>query len=198
MADILSNVYIWYAFRKLIDIFFGMYQKRIRIMRNAGITDRMSVIDIACGTGQYNALTKGKYLGIDLNGEYIDYARGIYKEDENRKFICADINTLSISDYSYDVALLIDVVHHLTDEENQVLFGILNRVATHFMVVCDPIKQSRYNLIGRLLTALDRGKYIRAEENLLDLIKRDFNIESVINLKIMGIENICVIAKPKK
>jgi len=29
------------------------------------------------------------------------------------------------------------------------------------------------------------------------LVKENFNIESIINLKMMGTENVCVIAKPK-
>lgn len=197
MANILNNVYIWHTFRKLIDIFFGTYQKRIKAMRRAGITDKMSIIDIACGTGQYSAFAKGKYLGIDFNQKYIDYARRIYKENENRKFICADANAFNIGDSSYEVALLIDAIHHLTDEENRTLFKTLNRVATNFIVICDPVKQSRYNFIGQLLTALDRGKYIRTREDLSGLIKKNFNIESITNLKMMNIENVCVIAKPK-
>lgn len=195
--NILDNEYIWTIFRKFIDIFFGIYRKRMEVIRRAGITNKMSIIDIA-GGGQYSTLTKGKYLGIDLNPKYINYAKKVYRENGNRKFLCADANTTAIANSSYEVALLIDATHHLSDEENRTLFKTLNRVASKFIIICDPIKQSTNNLIGRFFTALDRGHHIRPKNKLLDLIEENFIIQEIINLKMMGIQSICIIARPKK
>lgn len=194
---ILDNPTVWNTFRKIEDVLFGLYKKRKVTIRNFGITNTMSVIDIACGTGQYSTITKGEYLGIDLSKKYIESAQKIYGS-RNKKFICEDANTAMILDAAYDVALLIDATHHLSNEENKNLLKTLNRVASKAVIICDPITQRRGNLLGRFLTSLDRGSYIRPREKLLQLIGQTLEIERVVDLKIMATENICVLARPKQ
>lgn len=195
LENILKNAAIWHLSRKIIDILFGLYQKRLGIIKSLGITNNMSIVDIACGTGQYSTLTKSDYLGVDLNPEYINHAKKIYKEP-NKKFLCTDANCLPKSTV-YDVALLIDATHHLTDEENKKLFGTLNRLAKHYVIICDPIKQKTGNNIGKFFTSIDRGSYIRSKQDTLGLISDMFNVKKVIDLKIMGIESVCVLAQPR-
>ena len=197
LTKILDNSLIWRIFRKGIDLVFGLYRKRIQVIRDFGITKDMSVIDIACGTGQYSRITDADYLGVELNNKYVEAANKTYGT-EKRRFICADANTAVIKDSAYNVAILIDATHHLSDPENKNLLATLNRVASRSIVVCDPIKQSPSNLIGRFLTSLDRGNYIRPKNELLDLIGSVLTIEKVVDKKMMGTETICVLAKPKK
>jgi len=194
ITNILEIPFIWRLFRKIIDVFFGLYRKRMAVIREFGVTRENSIIDIACGTGEYSQITDAKYLGIDLNKKYIETARKVYT---GKEFLCADANTAKIVGGSYDVALLIDATHHLSDQENTTLLRNLNRVASQYVIICDPIKQKRWNLTGRLLTYLDRGQFIRSEENLLELVKNDLSIQGVARLKMMGIESICILAQPK-
>ena len=104
ITDILEYPVVWQSFRKIIDILFGIYRKRKNVIRRFGITNQVSVIDIACGIGQYSAITNGQYLGIDLNEQYITTAKKLYG-NANKKFLRADANTSKISADSYDVAL---------------------------------------------------------------------------------------------
>ena len=196
-TKILENQVIWRIFRKTIDILFGLYRKRIAVIRSFGITENTSIIDVACGTGQYSAITENKYLGVDISKKYTDTANRIYETDK-KKFLCADANTAAIQDASYDAALLIDATHHLSNQENQKLLATLNRVASQSVIICDPIKQKPINLIGRFLCALDRGNYIRPKNDLLDLIGVILKIEKVVDMKMMGIESVCVLAKPRR
>lgn len=196
-TKILEHQIIWRTFRKTIDLLFGLYRKRIAVIRSFGITENMSIIDIACGTGQYSAITENKYLGVDMSREYIDAANKLYGT-EKRRFLCADANTAAIQDASYDTALLIDATHHLSDQENQKLVATLNRVASHSIVICDPVKQKPANLIGRFLCFLDRGNYIRPKNELLNLIGGTLNVEKVVDMKMMGIESVCILARPRK
>lgn len=194
---ILGNPAVWRVLRKIQDLLFGLYSKRIAVIRNFGITDVMSVIDVACGTGQYSAITKADYLGVDLNEKYINDATKTYGTAK-RKFLCADANTAAIKESSYDAAILIDATHHLSDQENKTLLATLGRVASKYVIICDPVIQKPANLIGRFLTYVDRGNYIRPRQALLDVISSALKIEKVADLKMMGIESICILARPQK
>lgn len=197
MLKILDNVYFWLIFRKTTDLLFGLYRKRMAVIRSLGITEEMSILDIGCGIGQYSILTKTKYLGIDLSNEYIEYAKKLHEKDKNRKFVCADVNSANITNSSFDVALLIDTLHHLSNEENKKLFDTLNRVASNYIVICDPIKQKQTSLIGRFLVNLDRGHYIRSKGDLIQMVQEVFIVEKIVELKIMGVESICILAHPQ-
>ena len=196
ITDILEHPVVWQPFRKGIDILFGIYRKRKNVIRRFGITNQVSVIDIACGTGQYSTITNGRYLGIDLNEQYIATAKKLHGNN-NKIFLCADANTSKISNSSYDVALLIDATHHLCDEENRTLIKTLDRIASKFIIICDPVTQNKKNWIGRFLTYMDRGAYIRPKKELISLISETLIIEKIVPLKMMGTESICVLAKPK-
>lgn len=194
---ILKNPTIWRFFRKTLDLFFGLYRKRFAILRSFGIAENTSVIDIACGTGEYSAITNGRYLGVDMSQQYIDRAQKLYGT-ENKKFLCDDANTAAIKDASYEAAILIDATHHLPDDENRALFKTLNRVASKTIVICDPVAQEKGNLIGRFLIYLDRGNYVRPKEMLLNMIKETLNIEKVQDIKMLNVISVCVMAKPRK
>lgn len=194
---ILKPPAVWRFFRKTLDFFFGLYRKRFSVLRGFGITEQTSVIDIACGTGEYSAVTNGKYLGVDLDKKYIERAQKLYGA-ENKKFLCANANTADIHNASYETAILIDATHHFTDDENRSLFKTLNRVASKTVVICDPVIQEKRNLIGRFLISIDRGNYVRPKEKLLGLIGETLNIEKVKDMKMMGVTSVCILARPRK
>ena len=157
----------------------------------------MSVLDVGSGIGQYSELTKGRYLGIDMNKEYINQAKQIYIDNPSINFLCEDLGKAELSEAAFDVSLLIDFTHHLSTEELNRVFFELNRVTSQYIVICDPVKQSAKNLLGRLLTYLDRGEYIRSEAELITLISNHFEILKVKKSRgLMSIEGVFVLAKP--
>ena len=195
---ILDNPYIWQFFRGLLEYVFHQYSKRIAIIRSFGITDQMSVLDVGCGTGQITKLTRGRYVGIDMNEGYIDWAKRLYKNDASKEFLCENLGKAKIPESAFDVSLLIDFTHHLSDQELNNVFLELNRVTSQYIVICDPVKQRAKNLVGRFLTYLDRGKHIRTEDDLISLIDSYFRVLEVKKSRGMGIEGIYMLAKPKK
>src|SRR3954447_1801184 len=94
------------------------------------------VLDICCGTGEYvecgtrNAERGtgggGAYLGVDLNAEYIAYARERYGARQGVAFEAADATQLRLLAGSFDRALFCNSMHHFPDELNR---GILREVA---------------------------------------------------------------------
>jgi SAM-dependent methyltransferase len=195
---ILDNPRIWQFFRGLLEHVFCQYSKRIAIIRSFGITDQMSVLDVGCGTGQFTKLTQGRYLGIDMNKGYIDQAKKIYKNEASKEFLCEDLGKAKLPESAFDVSLLIDFTHHLSDHELNNVFLELNRVTSQYIVISDPVKQSAKNLLGRVLTYLDRGKYIRAEDELISLIGSYFQVLEIKKARGMGIEGVSVLSCPKK
>lgn len=186
---------IWSIFRRVLDFCFGFYQKRRSIVQSFGVTEHSSIIDIGCGIGQYSQLTRSTYLGIDLSAPYIERATKQYAS-EQKKFLCADVTKVDLKDYIFDFAIMIDVIHHLSDIENRKLFRNLNLVTAHSVILCEPVKQSAKNLVVRFFTFLDRGQYIRPRKDLLKLVGEHFIITKVADYKLMGIQSICILAKP--
>jgi len=186
---------IWGIFRRALDFCFGFYQKRRSIIQSFGITERSSIIDIGCGIGQYSQLTRNTYLGIDLSPFYIERATTQYAS-EQKKFLCADVTKVDLKDYIFDFAIMIDVIHHLSDVESRELFRNLNLITVHSVILCEPVEQSPKNFVGRFFTFLDRGQFIRPKKDLLKLVGEQFTITKVANYKLMGIQSICILAKP--
>ena len=197
VSFLLNNVFIWKFFRKFLDKVFGLYRKRLLAIKALGINDQMSVIDVGCGMGQFSDITKNQYLGIDLSEEYIDTARAIYFNDQNKQFLCKDLTTAELPEDSYDVAILIDFTHHMGRKELENLFISLNKIVRKYVVFSDPVLQNTKNIWGRALTFLDRGEYFRSEADIITLISKYFNILKVKKISGIGIKGVLVLSKPK-
>lgn len=194
---ILDNVWVWNLFRAILDRFFGMYRKSIQRMREFGVEETMSVIDVGCGTGHYSQLTKGEYLGIDSDCRYIDAAKKRYGT-EKKQFVCSRLQDMDFGGRSFDVVLLVDSTHHIPTEDLRSLLSSLSRITRKYLIVLDPVKQRQGNLVGRFFTSIDRGKYIRAKEDEVALIREYFDIVTIKeSCDILHIDGIAVLARPK-
>src|SRR3990167_6482848 len=174
IQTILGNSYIWYYSRILLDFIIGSYRKRKSIIKKRVIKKGDSVLDVGCGTGEYYDLTEGEFYGIDFDKKYIDFANKKFKNRrDNIKFEEKDLNDLNPRDKKYDVGLLIDLTHHISNSELAELLKKLNSLTKKCIVICDPVKQTSSNLIGRFLTSQDRGEYMRSKENLVNIVKKN-------------------------
>jgi len=194
---ILDNIYVWQLFRRLLNDIFSLYSKRISAIKSLGINDQMSVLEVGCGTGEFARMTRGRYLGIDMNNQYINYAKKLYGNDPLKQFLREDLTKTKLPKSEFDVVLLIDFTHHVSDEDLNHIFKELNTLNFEHIVIYDPVKQSSNNLWGRMLIFLDRGKYIRSEENQNKLIANHFKVKKIKKLHLMGVECICVLACPQ-
>lgn len=194
---LLKNVVIWRFFRRFLDDVFGLYSDRIRLIKSSSDIDQPSVLDVGCGSGEFASVTQGRYLGIDIDNQYINQAKKLYENDPTKQFLCKDLINAKLSDSEFYMTLLIDFTHHVSDEDLNNIFNEVNTITSHYIVISDPVKQSSNNILGRMLTYLDRGEYIRSEEDLNILITNHFNLLKGKRIRRMGIESIYVLAKPK-
>lgn len=83
------------------------------------------VLDLGCGRGFFSKHLKNKghdVLGIDLNKEYLDYAKNIHKID------CINMNVMNLKlDKKYDTILLFGIIGFLPTD----LVDFLNNLQKH-------------------------------------------------------------------
>jgi SAM-dependent methyltransferase len=79
--------------------------------------DAAEVLDAGCGVGYGSAfLARGarRVVGVDRNGDGIEYARAHYAAD-NVEYLCADVLELPLADASFDVVCAFETIEHLDD-----------------------------------------------------------------------------------
>ena len=129
------------------------------------------VLDIGCGTGAMcRFLPDVKYVGFDMNAAYIRTCRRRLgnKGDFQHRALSND----AVNNYdSFDIALAIGVVHHLTDAEATSLFQLASNVLRPGgrLVTMDGVRLPQQSRYATVLLNSDRGKYIRHTQQYLDL-----------------------------
>ncbi|MBI4125618.1 MAG: class I SAM-dependent methyltransferase [Deltaproteobacteria bacterium] len=193
---ILENVFVWSQFRRMLDLFGNLYQRRFALIREFGISPCASVLDVGCGTGQYSQITDGDYLGIDMDPGYIQSASRKYRAPK-RQFKCRALQQIDLAEKKFDAALLIDLSHHLPKADFHNLLASLTRIVSGHIILTDPLRQNRINLWGRMLTALDRGNFIRSKEEELSIVRDHCDVVQAETMHFWGVQNIMIFAKTR-
>jgi len=174
---VLENPYIWHLFRRIINMIFKN-EKSIKshldvlVWRGLNYSDA-NILDLGCGIGNLSKLfhDKCKYTGIDFNPKYIKYANKKFAS-ENRQFIFADAVAYSFNEKKkYDLVCMFDFLHHLDDEHCLQILESSGRLSNKNIVIIDPIDSSENPLIQKIINRFDRGKYIRSNGRLKELIQ---------------------------
>lgn len=135
------------------------------------------ILDIGCGPGyvsQYFPDTQ--YIGFDTEQSYIDYAN--YKYGHIGKFYCSEFDDNSVSEFEpFDIVIMNGLLHHLPDAAILKLFrsikGVLKPEGK--LVTLDCYSAEGQNRFVQKLLKMDRGKYIRLEEDYVKLASSLFN-----------------------
>jgi cyclopropane fatty-acyl-phospholipid synthase-like methyltransferase len=168
VIGLLENPMVWRVSRYWLDKTFGLYRKRISQMRSWGILEGApSVLDIGCGIGHYAILTQGRYLGVDLSEKYIRLAKRIHCQP-NKEFRCVDVRLIWEERSQFDVVLLVDFLHHLSDEFSIEMLKTARQLAKKYVVSFEPIIPQT-NPVGKWIVAHDRGMHMRSLEALYGL-----------------------------
>lgn len=131
-----------------------------------------NILDFGCGTGtSCTNFDPNSYLGIDCDRKRINFAQRKYPEYDFRSI---NGSNLLISDGVIDYILIISVLHHIPDSEIHAYFEEFRRVLKPDgkIILIEPCIYDKVNFRSRLMCFLDRGKYIRREEEYLNLFKR--------------------------
>jgi SAM-dependent methyltransferase len=171
MGNPLDNPVVWRTSRWLLNLTFGLYRKRFHQLRRWGVLEGdPSVLDIGCGIGQYARITRGPYLGVDLHERYVRCATRIYRGTD-RQFRCADVTHLWRENKSYNLVLMVDFLHHLSDEAARTILSEAWRLSNRQVISFEPVKQQT-NWVGQWIIDHDRGEFMRPLDEVHGLFER--------------------------
>lgn len=142
--------------KKNIKIFFDDNIKKY-------INQNDQVLDFGCGSGAFtykiSKLTKGNVIGVDLSEEFIKSCKKFFKnkKNSNLNFITNNSQKLNFKNESFDIILMVDVIHHL--ENIQKIFKELNRVLKPRgrIIIYEPNKLNPLIFLMHLIEKNERG-----------------------------------------
>ena len=160
------------------------------------------VIDIGCGTARVlQSLPAVKYFGLDINPDYIAFARRTY--GDKGTFVVGDTRSLR-GDSRFkdaDIVIAIAVLHHLDDEEAadciRFAYDALKRGGR--LVCYDPCWIPNQGAFSRFIMSKDRGRNIRTEQQCRQLAAKVFsNVHAWVNTKPMRIPYVTIVLECEK
>jgi len=138
-----------------------VHAKMRPLLQNNDLRNVRRVLDVGCGPGvncRYFAHTD--YLGIDVNPNYIQYARRRY----GREFLVQDACSFAApSGPPFDFVLLNSLLHHLDDADTHRLMSNLGPLVDregHVHII--ELVMPKRGAVGRFLACHDRGDYARS------------------------------------
>jgi len=190
LAEIFDNPVVFSLFRLFVH---NSFKGRLKILKQLNLSGNEKVIDICCGTGHFSQFLPKNYVGVDSNKYFIEHARKLYKKN----FILHDATNLSMfKDKSFDIAFVIDCLHHFSDELASKVLSEACRLSDRIVIIDLPF-QSNFNIIGKILEKLDRGKYVRAIDDEIKLLSRFMEIEKNLVFSSGIFRELAVLGKSK-
>lgn len=144
---------------------------------------QVKVLDLGCGTGNfYIFFQENAYIGIDINLNYIKFAQKHFKKGI---FLVMDGENLAFKESVFDYIITIGVFHHLSKNSVEKVLNEILRVlkSDGKVIVYDRLSPaSKFNVVGKLICWIDRGKYIRSLDECIDLFQSKFHIIKTKNM----------------
>jgi len=151
---------------------------RAVIRHRLRVRQGLRTLDLGCGPGAFADLFAGDdYVGVDLNGRYIDHAR----KTRQGAFIVGDARHVELPDARFDQILIFGLLHHLPDEDVRAVLAECRRLLVRggrVLVIEDIPAISRLNLIGHLIHRVENGEHIRPVAEYQRLYSEAATIES--------------------
>jgi SAM-dependent methyltransferase len=138
----------------------------------AATTDER-VLDLGCGCGGFSTVVPGDYVGIDLNPNYIAFARRRFGSPR-RQFELKELAALDGRE-TFDKAIMVSVLHHLSDADAASVLALLARIVRRRLVVPDLDPESA-NRFQAFLIANDRGHFVRSASRQRAVLEEHFRV----------------------
>ena len=196
----------WLKVPFLYNLFQGVVggnALRRRIIQNhARARPGDKVIDIGCGPAQaLQSLSDVEYLGLDINPDYIAFARRMY--GDKGTFIVGDTRSLR-GDSRFkdaDIVIAVAVLHHLDDEEAadciRFAYDALKRGGR--LICHDPCWIPSQGMFSKCIMSHDRGRNIRTEQQYRQIVAKFFgNVRAWVDTKPMRIPYVSVLLECEK
>jgi SAM-dependent methyltransferase len=155
--------------RKVAEANFVAVRRVVR--REIDLARRARTLDLGCGTGELAPLFRHHdYLGLDLSLPYVAYAR---RRFPGVPFGVCDASRVPLADCSCDNVLIFGVLHHMDDGLAGRVAGEVARVLRPggcFLLIEDRRDVPAWNVIGRVIHAMDAGENIRDREGYGSLL----------------------------
>jgi ubiquinone/menaquinone biosynthesis C-methylase UbiE len=132
------------------------------------------VLDFGCGIGSSSFLFQpSTYIGVDCDNKRIEYANKLYPE---YKFMTVKEGRLDISTNSIDYIIILSVLHHIPSEALSGYLMEFKRIMKPAgrIIIVEPCLCRKQIISNWYMTNFDKGKYIRSEEEYLNI----FNINN--------------------
>lgn len=178
IKQILANAGIFNLFNRLI----GEHRLRLVLVEDyIKPIPGNRILDIACGTGPLlDYLPDVNYTGFDEAPEYIASAKTRHAAHIAGGSACFFEETIenfkSDDPGSFDLVVIIGLLHHLSDISCQHVLETANRALKigGRLIVLDNIIIPKQNLIAKWIILNDRGKFVRTLENYAKLFESHF------------------------
>lgn len=157
-GGILENPYAALVIRDMLD--FGRWQG---LSKTIGPLHVESVLDIGCGWGENSRVNSQGYVGIDNSASRIRFATRRYTKS---RFIHADALEFPFEAESFDLVMLIDTSHHLTEAQFVEVLHRMKMCSRRWIMVSDPVLYQQQNGLSRFFYGLDRGAVFRTATDM--------------------------------
>lgn len=179
--QLLDRPAIFHAARFLL---VGGQQPTKRLLReHLASGPHETVLDVCCGVGEFAEAVTGRYVGVDLNERFIRGARRRYLGDPRKRFEVADVLQSRFPAGLFDKAMLVNSLHHFSDEEATRLLAEVRRITRRLIVVVDADGTPR-GLVRRGLLALDRGRFMRTPARLAEVVGQVLPIAQAVTFDV--------------
>lgn len=132
-----------------------------------------TVLDFGCGVGSSSFLfDPSTYHGVDCDGSRIEYAKKLYPK-HNFMTIKED-GRIPLSSNFVDYVMILSVLHHIPTEAFSNCLKELQRVLKPdgSFIIVEPCYYEKSTLQNWWMLNFDKGKYIRSEEEYLDMFRK--------------------------
>ncbi|RKD33459.1 class I SAM-dependent methyltransferase [Thermohalobacter berrensis] len=169
--ELSPKLYHWFVRPKW---FIRLYNNTLKSLLKDFDFKNKKILDFGCGIGSSSSLFDSNYyLGLDCDSKRINYAKYLYP---NYNFSTIKKGKLPLASQSIDYILIIAVLHHISTPEIKDYLLDFHRILKHNgkIIIIEPCIINKYYFSNWFMTNMNKGKYIRNENDYLSLFNKDF------------------------